>query len=429
MIKRYEPMKHRLTLLNALLVTGMALCGLVLALHPHPAKAAEKEQTQALRPQLGAPLKAAQEDMQARKYKEALARIDEAEAIGNLTPYEKYVVLRMRGSAALDAGENGIAEKAFAELLDSPQLPADERVAFLDELSRLTYSAKRYPESIEYLRKYREAGGSNRDTLDLLAQALYVSQRYLEAAKELSQNLDALEREGKTPTEQQLQLLASCELKQNDMTAYAAVLKRLVRWYPNKDYWLDLIVRTAGLPGFSSRLELDICRLRKYTGTLETAADSQDAIELALQSAYPGEAAQFLKQGTDSGVLGKGSAANLDRESRLRKLIDAKVKDDRASLDEGAKEAAKRPTGDALVSTGFDYVTYGDYDRGVLLMQQGIAKGGLKHPDEDKLHLGYAQLLAGHADDAIKTFKTVGGADGTAAWAELWVLASHKAGA
>jgi len=422
-------MKRRLTYLDVLLFATMAVCGLTMVLHVNPAKAAEKEQADALRPQLGPSLKAAQEDMQAKNYKDALVKIDQAEAIGNLTPYESYIVLRMRGSAALSAGENAVAEKAFASLLDSPKLPAADKLPILDELSRLTYSARRYAESIEYLHKYREAGGDNKDTLDLLAQALYVTERYPEAAKELTQTLDMMEREGKTPTEQQLQLLASCELKQNDMTGYTSVLKRLVRYYPKKDYWLDLIVRTAGLPGFSSRLELDICRLRKYTGTLETAGDYQDAVELALQSAYPGEAAQFLKQGTDSGLLDKGTAADLDRQNRLKKMVDSKIREDRASLDEGAKEAAKLPTGDALVSTGFDYVTYGDYDKGLPLMQQGIAKGGLKHPDEAKLHLGYAQLLAGHADDAVKTLKTVAGTDGTAALAELWVLASHKAGA
>ena len=49
--------------------------------------------------------------------------------------------------------------------------------------------------AIEFLHKYREAGGNNKDTLDLLAQALYVSERYPEAAKELTQTLDAMERE------------------------------------------------------------------------------------------------------------------------------------------------------------------------------------------------------------------------------------------
>ena len=37
----------------------------------------------------------------------------------------------------------------------------------------------------------------------------------------------------------------------------------------------------------------------------------------------------------------------------------------------------------------------GQAAKGVQLMQQGIAKGGLKRPEDAKLHLGIGQLAAG----------------------------------
>jgi len=40
-------------------------------------------------------------------------------------------------------------------------------------------------------------------------------------------------------------------------------------------------------------------------------------------------------------------------------------------------------------------------------MEQGLAKGGLKHPDDARLHLGQAYLLAGKTHSAAKVFKSV----------------------
>ena len=60
-------------------------------------------------------------------------------------------------------------------------------------------------------------------------------------------------------------------------------------------------------------------------------------------------------------------------------------------------------------------------------MQQGIAKGGLKRPEDAKLHLGIAQLVAGDKAKAQATFKTVQGTDGTADLARLWALYARRA--
>ncbi|MGH8453518.1 MAG: hypothetical protein ACRESW_03110, partial [Nevskiales bacterium] len=82
--------------------------------------------------------------------------------------------------------------------------------------------------------------------------------------------------------------------------------------------------------------------------------------------------------------------------------------------------------GDGLVNTGLNYVGYGQLERGIALMEKGIAKGNLKHPDDARLHLGYAYLKAARRDDAIRILKTVGGADGSKDLARLWIMSSRN---
>ncbi len=70
---------------------------------------------------------------------------------------------------------------------------------------------------------------------------------------------------------------------------------------------------------------------------------------------------------------------------------------------------------------GWAYVTLGEVDKGIAIIQQGIATPGLKRPDEAKLRLGMAQLQSAKGRSAaVQTLRSVRGTDGTADIARLW---------
>ena len=60
--------------------------------------------------------------------------------------------------------------------------------------------------------------------------------------------------------------------------------------------------------------------------------------------------------------------------------------------------------------------------KGVQLIERGIAKGGLKRPEDAKLLLGQALAEAGQKQKAVQTLHTVRGNDGSADLARLWAL-------
>jgi hypothetical protein len=64
----------------------------------------------------------------------------------------------------------------------------------------------------------------------------------------------------------------------------------------------------------------------------------------------------------------------------------------------------------------------GQLDKGIAALEMGIHKGGLKRPDEARLHLAQAYLANGNKVQALATFKTVKGADGLADLARLWSI-------
>ena len=66
-----------------------------------------------LRPEVGKPLQAAQDLVKAGKYRDALAKVREADAVGGKTAAETTTIERMRLAAASGAGDADTAARSF----------------------------------------------------------------------------------------------------------------------------------------------------------------------------------------------------------------------------------------------------------------------------------------------------------------------------
>jgi hypothetical protein len=377
-----------------------------------------------VRAEVGKPIQAARDLIQSKKYKDALAKVHEAEAVPNLTAYEKFVVDLTRGSAAQGSGDNDVAVSAFEAVVASGRLAGADQARLMAAICDLHYQAKDYAKAISWATRYQKEGGTDPSIHQVLIQAYYLSGDFGSAARELRSEVDADEKADRVSGEDRLQFLASCYLKLNDNAGYATVLEKLVSHYPKKTYWADLIYRTQKRAGFSERLSLDLLRLQLATGNLGKAAEFMEMAELSLQAGFPAEAKKVMEQGYAAGLLGKGPEA--ERHNRLRDLANRQAAQDVASMSKGDSEVGSAKDGDTLVAIGYNYVVNGQADKGLSLMEQGIHKGPLKHPEDAKLHLGLAYVHVGQKAKAVQILQTVRGSDGTAELARLWILQAGK---
>jgi hypothetical protein len=411
----------RIGLLSAALALNLAPAVLGVG----PLAYATTEQAATVRSEVGKPLQAAQELLKAKKYKEALAKVQEADGVAGKTPYEAFMIERIRGSIATASGDMAQAARSFEAILASGRLSAGDQVKFMQALGGLYYQLKDYPKAIVWFARYAQSGGDDPKIRAMLAQTYYLNNEFARAAKELQGQIHAEEKAGNKPSEDQLQLLANCAIKQNDKEGYTAALEKLVAYYPKKEYWADLLNRVQAKPGFADRLSLDVFRLKLALGQLNAAADYMEMSQLALQAGFPAEAQKIVEQGFKADALGAG--ADAARHKRLRDLAVKTAADDLKTMAQGEAEAGKSKEGIGLVNLGFAYVTAGQFDKGIGLMEQGIRKGGIKRIDDAKLHMALAYLWAGQKPNAIQMFKSVQGADGTADLAHYWVLqANHS---
>jgi Tetratricopeptide repeat len=385
-----------------------------------------QEKGENLRPEVGKILQGAQELLKAQKPKEALAKVREADAVSGKTPYESYVVERMRAAAAAGAGDVPAAIQAFEAVIASGRLPQPELLTMTQALAGSYYRNKDYPKAIAWGGRYFKEGGTDSQMRLMLIHSYYQNNDFDQAAQESLADIQADENAGKAPPEDRLQLLANSYLKQNDANRYMWALEKLVTYYPKKEYWADLIARTQRKPTFADRLALDVFRLKLATNLLETPEDYMEMAQIALQAGYPAESKQVIEQGYRTGVLGKG--ADADRHKRMRDLAEKQAADDRKSLARGEIDALADKDGIALVNLGFAYVTEGQFDKGLDLMERGIAKGvsDAKRPQDAKLHLGVAYFMAGRKNKALEIFPTVAGIHGAADMGRLWSLRARQ---
>jgi predicted Zn-dependent protease len=405
-----------------LTAVGLTTALPILSLAPsaYAADQADQAKAETVRPEIGKPLQAAQALLKEEKYKEALAKIAETDAVSDKTAFEIYSIDRLRGATAARAGDTKLAGSSFEAVVASGRLTPDEQAKIVRALGGLYYDAEDYPKAITWLSRSLKEGGKDPQTRMLLIQSYYLSNDIPRATSELQKDIAADESAGRTPSEQTLKLLVSCALKANDKPAYLSSLEKLNTFYPKKEYWIDILSRIQNKPGFSDHLTLDLYRLKAAAVQLQTSGEFTDVAQLALLAGFPGEAKKILDQGYQSGILGSGPDAA--KQKRLRDQANKAIADDQRTMAQSEASVTSTKEGTGQLNLGYALVTAGQFDKGLALMESGLKKGGLKRPEDAKLHLGIAYQIAGQKDKAIQVFKTVQGTDGVADLARLWVI-------
>jgi tetratricopeptide (TPR) repeat protein len=399
------------------------LCALAAALMI--ALPAAQVQAQALRPEVGKPLQQASAALKAGNAKEAMAKVREADAVGGKTPAESLMVERMRAAAAQRLGDHGTAARSLEAI--HPRVSGAEAAQVAEQLAFAYSQTRDFGKAKEWLGKAQAAGGNSAQLKQLAAYLQSQSGDYGAIAREAAAAVAAAEQAGRRPDEGDLLRLADAQQRTGNAAGQTATLEKLLANYPKKDYWAIYLGRVQRKPGFSDRFALEVMRLKLALGTLSKTEEYMEMAQLAIQAGYPAEGKAIVDKGFAAGALGTGAEA--DRHKRLRELADKRDADAKANINKRIEEASALKDGNDLVQLGYALVTMGQADKGIGLIEQGIAKGGLKRPDDAKLRLGVAHLLSGkNKAKAVQILRGVQGNDGAADLGRLWSLYANTQG-
>lgn len=374
---------------------------------------------QGVRPEVGKPLQQAGDFLKAGKAKEALAKVREAEGVSGITPAERQTIDGMKAAAAQRANDYATAIQALESL--AGRASGAQLGQYAEQLASAYAQQRNNGKATEWINKAIAAGNNSASVKQMQSYLQNNSGDYNAIARDAGAAVASAEQGGRRPEEADLLRLADAQNRTNNLAGYGSTLEKLLAYYPKKDYWNLYLGRLPRKNGFGDRFLIDVLRLRLASGTLTKTEDYMELAQLAMQQGLPSEATRVVDQGYKSGVLGTGAEAA--RHQRLRDLAIKEETELKGKLAGLATEAAAFKEGDGLVRVGTSYVAFGEVDRGIDLIQQGIKKGNLKRAEDAKLRLGLAQLQSPKTKAAgTQTLRSVKGTDGVADIARLWLI-------
>ncbi len=372
------------------------------------APAASAPAADLVRAAMVAPLEAARALISQGKTQEALAKLAEADALGALSPYETMIVQRNRAVAAQAAGDPVLMMSSLEAALATGKVePADE-LMLIESLVGNAGRNRDHARVLRWSQRYIDLKGPNDAVRQVRIASLIGSGDERGGLAALTERSAADEAAGRVVTEPTLRSMLYLQRRLND-AASGKTLEQLALRFPRPEYWLDLIAPATRRLADNDRAVAELYRLLRAVGALNSAEMHEALAQMAIRAGQPVEAQTIVDEGFAAGLLGSGAKAADHQKLRdqARKQAAADIAD-RAAAETAARRAAD---GSAMVDLGWSIITGQPRsgaapelsERGLALIEQGLAKGGVKRPAEARLHLGVAQLAAGRKDAAKAT--------------------------
>ncbi len=368
-------------------------------------------------------MKAAQDAQKAQNWNVEVQALHKALAAhGQRTPYDDFVINSWLGIADVQLKNYAEAAPALEAAAESQYATAAQQKVMLPAVVGLYSQLQQYPKAI--------AAGQNAIKLGIADSSVYVSVavaqntigQYAQAAATLQPLLD----KESQPEEKYLEFQWEAYNHAGDQADANKVIDKLVTYYPKPDYWLSALQPLLKMNANDAHLQLEVYRLMNDVGALKMPGDYAQMAELSFDAGYPGETVAVLQKAFANNIF--TDQGDVMRYQHLLMSAMQKATADEASLPSQEAKAGTAATGDLLVAVGAAYLSYGQADKAASVIFQGIAKGGLKYPEEANLLLGVAELKSHNTAGARGTFDKVSNSDNQAyaQLGKLWGLHSES---
>nr|MCA8838420.1 hypothetical protein [Pseudomonadota bacterium] len=250
----------------------------------------------------------------------------------------------------------------------------------------------------------------------LLASAYQSKGRYRDTIKATNQALAEAKERGTSAKESWLNLLYYSHYQLEEFTQVRDVLKRLISGWPKKAYWLQLGAMYSELG--DDKNFLAAYEAAYLQGMLASESEQVTYAQLLLQQEVPYKAANVLTDGMKAGAV-KGTAKNYRLLSQAWSL----AQEDQKAIEPLQQAARLSGDGELNVRLAINFLNLDRYGECVTAARQGLAKGGLKKPNDARMTVGQCLYNENKYSAARKEFATVasGGSERDRKIAAQWV--------
>jgi tetratricopeptide (TPR) repeat protein len=378
----------------------------------------ETRRTPALRNKVYEKLAEAQTAAEAKDYTTAAKVLDGMIASGGkkaLNSYELANVYNLYAFIYYSREDYANALKSYEEVVRQPDIPLAMEVNTKFTIAQLYFVQEEWQKGINALLDWFKATETpNANAYVLLSQGYYQVKDYDKALFNVQKAISMYKEKDKLPKEQWYNLARFLYFEKDDVNNTVKVLEELLKYYPKKQYW----VQVSHMYGEQKKESEQLAAMETayVQGMLDKGTEQVNMAYLYLNADVPYKAAKVMEKGLkDESIAGKSRdweiAGNAWRQAQeIDKAIPA--------MDTAASKSDK---GELYARLGNVYLDGDQFKKAISSINKGLSKGGVKRPDTARLVLGMAYFNDKQYAKAREAFKAAGRDERSAKYASQWI--------
>lgn len=375
-----------------------ALAAAALALNPGVSSAADKKDE--ISRSIAKEMIAAQKELQAQHWQDAIKNLEEASQKSGLTPFDKKTIHDFEGFAYIKLGNYKSAEQEYETALGTGAYSPDDAAKTTRMLFRLSAQNQQYAKAVGFGKQMADAGTAAPDDLGIMAQLYYLQKDCKDTVIWADKAIVAARKSGGAPKENLYQFKLQCASDSGDMTAMEPILMDLIKLTDKTSYW-NTLLRIERQNEREDHNTLMIYRIMYNTNAMNADTDYIEMAQLLGDAGLPEEAAAVLQKAMAAGVI---KDEHKERTNRLIAAFQSRADADKKGLAQQVAEANKSPAGEELMKLGEVYYGVGQYQQAIDAINQGLQKGQVKQMDEAYVYLGLSEVQLKNNAEAKKAF-------------------------
>jgi tetratricopeptide (TPR) repeat protein len=349
---------------------------------------------------IGKEMTAAQSELQAGEWQDALNDLNAAEQKQGLTGFDKKTIHSFKAFVLIKLNNLKMALTEYERMLATHAATLQETEDAIRMLFSLNAATGNLRGTIDYGEQMVDEGTATPDNLMVIAQSYYRLKDCKNTIIWADRAITGTREAGEAPKEIPLIFKLQCASDAADIAAIEVVLMDLIKLNGKPAYWSDLL-RIERQNERDDHNTLMIYRIMLSTNSMNAGTDYIEMAQLLSDAALPGEAFAVLDKAMSGGLI---KNEQRERTARLLDALKIRAEADKEGLSEKETEAATSASGESGAKLGEIYYGFAEDQRAMESINRALQKGQLRHLDEAYVYLGLAWLQLKNPADAKKAF-------------------------
>ncbi|MDP5052986.1 MAG: tetratricopeptide repeat protein [Congregibacter sp.] len=383
-----------------------------------PKEEQETRRTPALRNKVYEKLAEAQVAAEAKDMATAAAVLDAMLAgrrDNELNSYELANVYNLYAFIHYSNEDYTSALQSYENVIEQPDIPLAMEINTRFTVAQLYFVQERWADGINALQKWFDMTETpNATAYVLMAQGYYQLKDYDKALANINIAIDDFDQKDKIPKEQWYNLARFLYAEKNMNAEATETLQKLITYYPNKQYWVQLSFMYSEQN--KEKLQLSAMETAYAQNMLDKDGEYRNMASLFLNAEVPYKASVVLQEGLKAKIVQDTSKNWELLAGALRQAQE--IKDAIPAME---KAASMSDDGDLYARLGNIYLDADQNEKAIEAINKGLDRGGVKRADNARLVLGMAYFNTKEYAKARDAFRAAGRDERSKKYADQWM--------